>query len=104
MFMSNKRIKREKKTIELMIELYCKKKHDTKIGLCHDCRELFAYAAARLDKCRFGIEKPVCNKCSVHCYKPEMREKIKCVMRYSGPRMLLAHPVAAVRHFLDGLK
>lgn len=40
--------------------------------------------------------KTKCHKCSVHCYMPEMRERIKEVMRYSGPRMLLHHPVEAM--------
>ena len=35
-----------------------------------------------------------------HCYKPEMRERIRQVMRYSGPRMITKHPVAAIRHLL----
>lgn len=104
MLLKNNRIGREKKTIELMVALYCKKNHGTKKGLCPDCRELFDYASMRLDKCRFGADKPVCSKCTVHCYKPELRDKIRRVMRYSGPRMLLAHPIAAVRHYLDGLK
>lgn len=30
-----------------------------------------------------------------------MREKIRAVMRFSGPRMLLVHPVLAVRHLLE---
>jgi hypothetical protein len=29
-----------------------------------------------------------------------MREKIKEVMRFSGPRMLLYHPLDAFRHLL----
>ncbi|MDD2497980.1 MAG: nitrous oxide-stimulated promoter family protein [Desulfitobacteriaceae bacterium] len=104
MLISKTRVQREKKTIELMIAIYCRKKHRTKKGLCQECRELLNYAAGRLDKCRFAAAKPVCNKCTVHCYKPQMREKIRRVMGFSGPRMLLAHPVAAVQHFLDGFK
>ena len=30
-----------------------------------------------------------------------MREKIRAVMRFSGPRMLLYHPVLAVRHLIE---
>ena len=29
-----------------------------------------------------------------------MREKIRTVMRYSGPRMLGKHPIAAIRHLI----
>jgi len=33
-----------------------------------------------------------------------MKEKVKKVMRYSGPRMLLHHPVLALHHAVDGFK
>jgi hypothetical protein len=33
-----------------------------------------------------------------------MREKVKKVMKYSGPRMLLHHPVLALHHVFDGRK
>lgn len=45
--------------------------------------------------------KTFCSNCRVHCYKPEMREKIRAVMRFSGPRMLFVHPVAAIRHVIE---
>ena len=34
----------------------------------------------------------------VHCYQPEMREKIRQVMRFAGSRMLLYHPALALWH------
>ena len=43
------RIAHEKKTVELMIRLYCRKKEKNKI-LCTDCEELLRYAHARLDR------------------------------------------------------
>jgi hypothetical protein len=33
-----------------------------------------------------------------------MREKVRGVMRYSGPRMTFRHPVLALFHFIDGLR
>ena len=33
-----------------------------------------------------------------------MRARIREVMRYAGPRMLLSHPLMALRHLLDGLR
>lgn len=34
----------------------------------------------------------------------EMREKIRAIMRFSGPRMMFHHPVAAVRHLIETKK
>ena len=33
-----------------------------------------------------------------------MREKIREVMRYAGPRMSYRHPLLAFYHFFDGMK
>lgn len=42
--------------------------------------------------------KNTCRLCPIHCYKPAMKERMREVMRYAGPRMLLYHPAAALRH------
>lgn len=88
--------------VEQMIRLYCRK-YEGNATLCPDCRRLLDYAHARLSHCRFGSEKPTCQQCPVHCYGREMKERIRAVMRWSGPRMLLYHPLAAVKHLLREL-
>ncbi len=95
------RIKRESDTIAVMIALYCHKLHFAD-GLCNQCKKLLDYARERLDKCPFGESKTTCAKCPVHCYKPEMRQQIRAVMRYSGPRMIYRHPIMAIQHLVDG--
>lgn len=94
---------REKQTLSLMIAIYCRKNHGCK-QLCPDCAALDAYARQRSDKCPFMQTKTFCSNCRVHCYRADMREKIRAVMRYSGPRMLLHHPVMAVRHVIETRK
>lgn len=88
----------EFKTVSAMIEIYCRHHHGTLHGLCGECLELKQYAETKLDRCVFGQNKPTCNMCPVHCYKPEPKEKMRQVMRFSGPRMLLKHPLLAMRH------
>jgi hypothetical protein len=95
-------MKQEIKTVGLMIELFCRGQHGGKNALCPKCRELLEYALKRLEKCPLQDNKPKCSKCTVHCYKPDMREKIKAVMKYSGPRMLYCHPILTGRHYLTG--
>ena len=95
--MQTKREK-EKETVSFMIRLYCRKKHHTKEELCPECAELEQYAKDRSDHCPFMENKTFCSNCTVHCYAPDMREKIRTVMRYSGPRMMLYHPMMAIRH------
>ena len=99
---TNKRIAEEKAIVEKMIRLYCKK-HEKNAELCTSCRELLDYAHNRLHRCRFGTDKPTCKRCPIHCYRPEMKDKIRHVMRWAGPRMMVYHPLAAVRHLLREL-
>ena len=92
----------ESRTVEAMIEIFCHGQHGSKKGLCSECQELLDYAVLRLEECPFQENKPKCAKCPVHCYKPDMREKIRAVMRYAGPRMLYRHPVLSGAHYLAG--
>ena len=101
---SKTRLERENKTIKTMIKLHCKKFHEPKAEFCQECVELFDYAERRLKYCRFGEDKPICEKCPIHCYKSDMREKIRKIMRYSGPRMIYTHPIMGFRHLFKKLK
>lgn len=93
------KIKKEKEIVEVMIRLYCKHKEGN-ATLCPSCQQLLEYAKLRLSKCKFGDKKTSCEKCPIHCYKPDKREQIRKVMRYSGPRMIIYHPIMALRHLM----
>lgn len=93
------RIGREQRTVAQMVRLYCRHAEGNE-ELCPSCRELLDYAVLRLSRCPHGERKPYCQHCPIHCYRPEMRERMRRVMRYAGPRMLWHHPVAALRHLL----
>lgn len=85
-----------------MIALYCRRNHRSRKGeLCPECQALLDYACQRSDRCPFMETKTFCSNCRVHCYGPEMREKIRTVMRFSGPRMLFHHPVMALWHVVS---
>jgi hypothetical protein len=95
------RVEREQRTIRAMIEMYCSAKHG-RAALCGECTELLTYAMSRLNACPFGEGKPTCAKCAVHCYSGGYRERVRDVMRFSGPRMIYSHPFLAISHLLDG--
>ena len=103
------RIEQEKKTVRQMVEIYCHgKKHERSqllnhFEVCEECSALLDYAYQRLEHCKFGENKPTCKKCPIHCYKPDMKEKMREAMRYAGPRMMWYHPIAAIRHLIREL-
>jgi hypothetical protein len=98
------RMQREAATITAMVRLYCRlQKHQPAADggpLCEDCAGLLAYANARLEKCPFQEGKTTCAACPVHCYKPEMRARIREVMKTAGPHMLYRHPLLAFQHLV----
>ena len=103
-----KKRQKEQYVVEEMIRLYCRKNHGKEGhasgGMCPECQKLADYAKQRSQKCPFMEQKTFCANCKVHCYKPEMREKIRAVMRFSGPRMLLYHPILAIWHLICSMR
>ncbi len=96
----------EKKLIPKMVFIYCKgHKHDRgENKLCPECQELLDYSLFRLDKCPFKKNKKFCSFCKIHCYKPDMKVKIKDVMKYSGPKLLFSHPIFSISHVVQMIK
>lgn len=101
------RLRREYRTMECMVEIWCADHHGVtakNAGPCDDCRAFLAYAARRLEKCPYGEAKPTCAKCPIHCYKRAQREQAREIMRYAGPRMTFRHPWLSVMHLVDKLR
>ena len=92
---------REKRMVQEMVALYCRKKHGGQKRLCPECAALAEYARQRSGRCPFMETKTFCSNCKVHCYRPEMRESIRAVMVFSGPRMIFHHPLVTVRHMIE---
>ena len=90
----------EKRILKVMIDIY-QRKHPRESKMCEN---LYKYACLRIDKCPFMETKTFCSNCKVHCYRPDMQQKIREVMAYSGPRMLFYHPVMAIKHVIETQK
>lgn len=94
------KIDREKRIVSKMIALYCRHKLGAK-EMPEEYKMLEEYAHKRLNGCKFQEQKPACKRCTIHCYKPDMREKIREIMRWAGPRMIIYDPIAAIRHLIN---
>lgn len=92
----------ELKTIIAMTEIYCRDHHSIKEG--QFCEDFIEHAKLKLDRCVYGDKKPACKNCPIHCYKPDTREQARIIMRYSGPKMLLKHPLFAIKHLIKATK
>jgi hypothetical protein len=58
-----------------------------KAPVCPACAEFLAYAFERRLRCPLE-EKPACKHCPMHCYKPDYRDKVRDIMRFSGKHLL----------------
>jgi hypothetical protein len=71
-------------------------------SVCDECAEMLRYAEKRRAFCPKD-PKRFCSHCDTHCYSADMRERVKAVMRYAGPRSMFSkHAVAGVKHLLEG--
>ena len=66
---------------------------------CSECREFLTYAIERRLNCPLD-ERPVCKHCKVHCYRPDYREKVREVMRYSGKALIMRGRLDLLWHYL----
>jgi hypothetical protein len=86
--------------IKWMINFYCVSNHKGE-GICSECTELLNYAIKRNENCPHGLKnKPVCSVCEIHCYKDSYRERIREVMKFSGPRILFKKPVYGIKYLI----
>lgn len=58
-----------------------------KYPVCGECREFLLYAFMRRLRCPLD-DKPACKHCTVHCFKPGHRDKVREIMRFSGRYLL----------------
>ena len=86
--------------VSMMVEKYYSI-HEAKPGEKDD---LLAYIEKRLNLCPHGDNKPSCSSCKIHCYDEIHRARIKKVMRYMGPRMIIYAPFQSLKHFLEKVK
>ncbi|MBU5312099.1 nitrous oxide-stimulated promoter family protein [Tissierella carlieri] len=90
----------EKNIVRKMIYIYCKKKHNSENELCSECEDLILYSYSRVDNCPHTQSKTFCSFCDTSCYREDYKEKIKAVMRFSGPRMLYHNPIITIKHLI----
>ena len=105
--MDQNRHEKDAATLYAMASIYCNAMHTQapkgEHGICSNCEALVLYSLERADGCPNGHEQN-CADCEIHCYKPQMREEIRCMMRYAAPRMVYKHPIMTIGFVRKKLK
>ncbi|MDP2916774.1 MAG: nitrous oxide-stimulated promoter family protein [Dehalococcoidia bacterium] len=110
---------RDLKVLKDFVHIFCRQNHRTESGepfalkderlrqalggkelmLCHECSRLLNHGMAKLLLCPYD-PKPMCKKCTTHCYAPGYRERIREVMRFSGLYLIKHGRLDLIMHYL----
>ena len=99
-------IPKEKNSIKKTFAVYCHAHHGTTGDkLCPKCTALLATVMTRMNRCRYGITKPICDKCEVagQCFGERQAREFLTIMNTGSRKMYLKHPVMAVKHKLASM-
>ena len=92
-------IPKEKETIKKTFSVYCHKHHGTSGSkLCPKCTALLATVMTKMNKCPYGITKPICDRCEIQCVGEKQTKEFMEIMRSAGTGMFFRHPIMAIKH------
>ena len=97
-------IPKEKKNIKKTFGVYCHKNHGTSgEALCPKCTALLATVMLKMNKCPYGITKPICDRCDRPCFGANQTKEFLRIMSSSQKRMFLSHPIMTIKHKLASM-
>lgn len=92
-------IPQEKTNIKKTFGVYCHKHHNTSGDkLCPKCTALLATVMTKINRCPYGITKPICDRCEIMCFGPKQNKEFMTIMSSSSKGMLLRHPMMSLKH------
>ncbi len=97
-------IPKEKEAIKKTFAVYCHAHHDTEgTKLCSKCNALLATVLTKIDRCPYGITKPICDKCDRPCFGTAPTKEFLQIMDSSQTKMLFKHPILTMKHKLASM-
>lgn len=98
-------IPKEKTNIKKTFGIYCSKHHGSSGKLCPKCTALLATVMTKMNRCPYGITKPICDRCdrAAICFGAKQAQEFLNIMNSTQKRMFLRHPIMAVKHKLASM-
>ena len=99
-------IPKEKKNIKKTFGVYCHQNHGTSgETLCPKCTALLATVLTKMNRCPYGITKPICDRCdrAAMCFGAKQAQEFMTIMNGTQKRMFLSHPMMAIKHKLASM-
>ena len=90
---------REKATIKKTFGVYCHKHHHTNGDkMCPKCTALLATIMTKMNRCPYGITKPICDRCEIQCFGAAQNKEFMKIMGSTTASMWMRHPIMAMKH------
>ena len=97
-------IPKEKANIKKTFGVYCHKEHGTEGDkLCPKCTALLATVLMKMNRCPYGITKPICDRCESPCFSKSQNIEFRKIMTANQKSMLLRHPIMTIKHKLASM-
>ena len=98
-------IPKEKEQMRKTFGVYCKKHHNTNgEKLCAKCTALLSTVMIKINRCPYGITKPICDKCEIMCFGNQKNKEFMEVMSSAtSAGMFFKHPVTAFKHKMSAV-
>lgn len=97
-------VPKEKENIRKTFGVYCNANHGTTDNkLCPKCTALLTTVMLKIQRCPYSIAKPICDACETPCFGENATNEFRAIMKAGQKKMLLSHPLMAVKHKLAGL-
>lgn len=91
----------EKKTIRKAFGVYCHGHHSTSgKALCPKCNALLMTAMTKIQRCPYGITKPLCHICETPCFGQKQTVEFRRIMKGSRKGMFFRHPIMFIKQKL----
>ena len=71
--------------------------------LCPKCTALLATVMTKMNRCPYGITKPICDRCERPCFGAKQTQEFLKIMDSTSKRMFLRHPMMSVKHKLASM-
>jgi len=97
-------VPKEKNNIRKTFGVYCHSHHNTSSDkLCPKCTALLAIAMTKMNRCPYGITKPICERCEIPCFGIKQTKEFREIMSSAQKRMFFKHPVMTIKHKLQSM-
>ena len=92
-------VPKERENIRKSFGKYCNGNHGTSDGkLCPKCTALLTTVMLKIQRCPYGIGKPVCDSCETPCFGEDATNNFLEIMKSSRKQMFLSHPLMTIQH------